>query len=436
MTSTYAKNFTPGTNYSSCDVDVAELPVKQVRIILHVFQKNDGSGNIPNNNDGLSYLYLLWSQASDKFRNLQVMTSPTPSPYIPDSKIELREVGIHFWQNTTMWAKGNNTSSNGNTLHQFVMGQNVAYKSNAIHIFIPGNYSTATDGLGVEGIASGIGDKDWSLLEDVYNNYSVDGNFWFQASNLAHEIGHNLGLYHTFQNDRCDDTPLTPYQAWGYDNNMMTYNRANLALTADQITRCHLSLQHDSYVLHSGAQASALSGTVTSNFVTKNLGYTNEVGASTATVSINTSSADEVEWTQIGGSGSFSSSSNGLSLSLSGLTDITFDVEWTNNCIEFSNAYVFYRGYSYAAGPNPSSGVVTVKESGGTYGSSSDASRAESRGIQRISVYDYNNQPVGSYKFSGSSEARIDISKAPAGIVYLVIEGSPKKSVTLKIVKR
>jgi hypothetical protein len=121
---------------------------------------------------------------------------------------------------------------------------------------------------------------------------------------------------------------------------------------------------------------------------------------------------------------------------LSGLTDITFDVDWINNCIEFNNAYVFYRGYSYAAGPNPATDFVTITEEGGK-NPSADKQKDNGRpGIKSVSVFDYNNSPVASYKLDGGPTARIDISNAPPGIVYLVIEGSAENPVTLKMVKR
>ena len=59
-----------------------------------------------------------------------------------------------------------------------------------------------------------------------------------------HELGHSLGLLHTWnQDDGCDDTPRNA-GCWGdtCSNNMMDYNASQSALTACQLGIIHYYL--------------------------------------------------------------------------------------------------------------------------------------------------------------------------------------------------
>ena len=92
-------------------------------------------------------------------------------------------------------------------------------------------------------MASGIGDKKWIILSKTYEMY-LQGNFWSSANTLKHELGHSLGLNHTWYGDECDDTPNNP-SCWNGDtcsNNMMDYNACVCALTECQLGRMHYYL--------------------------------------------------------------------------------------------------------------------------------------------------------------------------------------------------
>ena len=72
---------------------------------------------------------------------------------------------------------------------------------------------------------------------------------WECATLLNHEIGHILGLAHSwYRNDGCDDTPVHP-NCWGQSdegpcsgvisNNMMDYNNSQMAITPCQLAIVH-----------------------------------------------------------------------------------------------------------------------------------------------------------------------------------------------------
>lgn len=91
------------------------------------------------------------------------------------------------------------------------------------------------------GVALGHGLKIAGLYESGKES-------WEFATLLNHEIGHILGLHHTWRsNDGCDDTPRHA-NCWGptdkkpcinISNNLMDYNNSQMAITPCQIGRIH-----------------------------------------------------------------------------------------------------------------------------------------------------------------------------------------------------
>jgi len=95
------------------------------------------------------------------------------------------------------------------------------------------------------GIALGTSLK----MSGIFEN---DKEPWFFATLLNHEVGHILGLSHSWiRNDRCDDTPVHP-NCWdsngaapcngAHSNNMMDYNASQMA-----VTPCQLGIVHKGF---------------------------------------------------------------------------------------------------------------------------------------------------------------------------------------------
>jgi len=187
------------------------------------------------------------------------MALPTSSPYIRDTRIRFMLVGIYFWKDDLGWdlACLSCYGNKGNYLYDkyVVNNSDVMNKYNSLHVFMGENDRG-------HGRASGFGDKRWIIMSGCYSYY-MEGNHWLPKNLLAHELGHSLGLSHTWcGDDGCSDTPENP-NCWNNgdstgdvcggkyprdyicavaSNNMMDYNANQSALTLCQINMMHYYL--------------------------------------------------------------------------------------------------------------------------------------------------------------------------------------------------
>ena len=149
------------------------------------------------------------------------------------------------------------------------------------------------------------------------------------ANLIRHELGHCLNLYHTnVGSDFCGDTPTAS------SNNVMHRDGGSQhALTQCQAGRMHYWLNNDAgaaSILQSGHQTSTIAGTISYPGYTGSLSCcTQNISNATATINVTSQSGIDISWSKTGGSGSFSSSSGGKVLNLSGLGSISLKATWS-----------------------------------------------------------------------------------------------------------
>lgn len=243
-----------------------QTPIKYCRIAFHVFQKDDSTGNFPNNSEGITYLTNLANTASDLMGQLDVLNLGATSPYLQDARIRFVLDAIYFHPHTVDW----NYTSPSSMYTKYVTNDYDGYgmtsdeKLDVEHIFLSGNPTAPTGGA-----TYGVGMQGYISEAGFYNHYLNNGPTswnWGAVRNLVHELCHSMSLSHNFQNcyycpstgagpvnqcDVCsdDDPPGQNCPDVGTSNNYMDYypggynmSNPNPGLSACQIGRMHYYL--------------------------------------------------------------------------------------------------------------------------------------------------------------------------------------------------
>ena len=205
----------------------AQDTIKYIRVNYHYILKNDGSGNFNEYWDGnadstlngYQRATMVIEKANFELAHNKRMFRPNPNTTdVLRSNMRYLLCGVYFHRNDTLYTP----DLFAGWEMQDKYGVN---KKNEINVF---NIPDSKEGSGIANQLLTPQDIDPELVCKIkdYSNYIQfpDWSVKYAASTLNHEIGHLLGLNHTWNlDDACADTPLAyevngqNIQCWGYN---------------------------------------------------------------------------------------------------------------------------------------------------------------------------------------------------------------------------
>jgi hypothetical protein len=241
-------------------------PFRRVRINIHVMLDGVGKNNFPDNAVGRQWIKDLVINANARLDKNTKMNLPhgnnTPVLRVPFHYVLTGEPGnpdddgIYFHRDDSLFFMNkrarNQTSVYDNRQFQ-VYG---ARKDSVINVFLMEHHPDSVKSKTYRASNDGIGMGPWAKVVGCYNIWKTptvmaNGDTfryspWEAAALFNHELGHCLGLQHTWNtDDGCDDTPKNP-GCWNFNeppgcndvsNNVMDYNAYKIAYSPCQLGR-------------------------------------------------------------------------------------------------------------------------------------------------------------------------------------------------------
>ncbi len=256
------ENYTPDTAH------LDHTPVKYVRVNFHIMCNSEKKGNF-DEKKGREFVKLVYKTANEKLTNNKKMNLPpgNATPVLPIRYQYLltgrpddpNDDGIYFHNDDQLYALVG-SGKHRNIFNKDVYEKYGIQKDTVLNIFVMTHHLDSLKSKTYVKDSKGIGYPNFVKVTHWYesdkgiqwrNGEPVSGRAkWTAVKLLNHEIGHSLGLRHTWRgNDGCADTPThsncwnqtkgkKPCDEW-WSNNFMDYNSHSSAWSPCQIATIH-----------------------------------------------------------------------------------------------------------------------------------------------------------------------------------------------------
>lgn len=220
------------------------VPLKYIRVAIHVFGHSSGEGSFRDLPADRAFLENTISKLNGLLSDMPPLepagAPEITSPHISDARIRVHLDTIYFHTDDFVhetFSKKGIVRHGAAFAHEKYVESNPSLdelrKHHTLHIIVAGTHPVTG------GQVSGIGNKDFMLFKGWYHAFA-SGQPHANYGNLAHELGHSLGLRHHYGPNncsQCDDLGCFPV---GVTNNIMGLWPGKW----ESLSECQVALMH------------------------------------------------------------------------------------------------------------------------------------------------------------------------------------------------
>ena len=228
----------------------SHTPVKHIRVVFDVIQKEDGTGSFIGTDAQIIQKFKEFIDiANQQLTNLGHHYPLSNGNTIEDCRIQYELSGVFFFKDSEMfdYAQSHNISyAAGNYIYEnYIQSHNNLtdfIKDRCLHVLLcPAKEGTNPDDPYVSGRASGYYRKEWIQVRKYELHFNKNEANTI-VGHFIHETGHSLGLYHSF-------TGACEGFIQGSSNNYMDYLHPytlHTSFTECQVAKMHYGLMGNS----------------------------------------------------------------------------------------------------------------------------------------------------------------------------------------------
>ncbi len=277
-----ANNCKDKENYQTSLDYPDHTPTRYVRVNFHFIDNKAGTSNF-DEAFGTKFAKKLVKECNERLRNNKPMKLPKNQDNVAlpinvqyvltGEEGNPKDDGIYFHKHDSLAYFNKNQKSRDYWLFSPAQYDNFGIrKKEVINVFMLEHHPDSIASKTYNPTANGVGTSKWAKVAGAYyyyrkqfkkhNNNLDDIDLGVFVGHTNHEIGHSLGLAHTWAtNDGCDDTPKNN-NCWNYvegssrcnwgqlSNNVMDYNAFQNAYSPCQIGKIHYNMSKRSAAQH------------------------------------------------------------------------------------------------------------------------------------------------------------------------------------------